>query len=256
MLEVNDLCFSYKNKTVLTDINIGIKNSEIVCLLGSNGAGKTTLLKCINNILKPSSGSVLIEGRDTNTYSRKELARIFSYVPQSYNTTFPITVMDMVMLGRSFNIKFRVSEEDKDIVIKILGDMNLIDLAFKDINELSGGERQRVLIAKAIAQESKILLLDEPTSSLDMKNQLDVLNTIEKLSREKDITIIMSIHDLNLALMYGDKFIMVKDSKIYDIGDMEKVVNVENIKNVYEIETIIREVEDYNRVLLKKHARD
>lgn len=251
-LQVQNLFFSYNENPILEDISFEAESGEIICLLGSNGAGKTTLLRCLNNIHKPKSGKIKVDSKDISKLTNRELANIFSYVPQSSSTAFPMTVIDTVLMGRSANIKFRISDEDKDIAFKILEDMNLSKLAFKDINQLSGGERQRVLIGKAIAQESSIILLDEPTSNLDMKNQLDSLRTIEELVKEKNLLAIVSIHDLNLAAMYGDKCLMIKDRKVFDFGRISKIINEENIREVYEIDAVIKEIQEYNRVILKK----
>lgn len=251
-LKVDKLGFSYEKTPILKDISFETNSGEITCLLGPNGTGKTTLLKCISRIIQPSSGNVLVDGTLINKMNTKELAKLFSYVPQSTHTAFPISVIDTVLMGRVQNINFKVKEEDKEIVFNILEEMNLNNIAFKNINNLSGGERQRVFIAKAIAQQSPIILLDEPTSSLDMKNQLETLEIISSLVKEKNIMAIMSIHDLNIASMYGDKIIMLKNSGVYSYGNIKEVINKENIKQVYGVNTIVKNMDETTYTFLCK----
>lgn len=251
-LKVDKLGFSYEKTPILKDISFEIDSGEVTCLLGPNGTGKTTLLKCINRILIPSCGEVFVDEILINKKSPKELAKIFSYVPQSSHTAFPISVIDTVLMGRVQNINFKVKEKDKQVVFDILEKMNLNNMAFKNINNLSGGERQRVFIAKAIAQNSPIILLDEPTSSLDMKNQLESLEIISTLVKEKDITVIMSIHDLNIASMYADKIIMLKNSQVFSFGDTEQVINEHNIRQVYGVNTVVENIDGIKHVVLRK----
>lgn len=249
-LKVNNLSFRYKNNLVLQGINFEVKKGELVSLLGPNGTGKTTLLKCINRINTPEEGSVVVDNKDTSKLSAKELAHYLSYVPQSTHSTFPISVIDTVLMGRLPFIKFKVNSKDKKIVFDILELMNLNELAFKSINQLSGGERQRVFIARAIAQEPQVLLLDEPTSSLDMKNQLETLNLIRNVIKEKNLAAIMSIHDLNIASMFSDKSLMIKDSRVFAYGSCAEVITRENIKSVYGVDTIVNELEGSQHVIL------
>jgi len=249
-LKVDDLNFSYGNTPILKDIRFEAKSGEITCLLGPNGTGKTTLLKCINKLITPNSGHVYIDDMLVNKMKPRELAKLFSYVPQNTHSVFPISVIDTVLMGRIQSIHLRISEDDKKIVFDILEQMNLNSLAFKNINNLSGGERQRVFIAKAIAQRTPIILLDEPTSSLDMKNQLETLDVINSLVKEKNIMAVMSIHDLNLASMYADKIIMLKDSHIHSLGRPVDVINEDNIQQVYGVKTVIKSIGQKKHVLL------
>lgn len=251
-LKVNNLSFRYKNNLVLEGINFEVEKGELVSLLGPNGTGKTTLLKCINKINIPEKGSVLVENKEIANLTAKELACYLSYVPQSTHSTFPISVIDTVLMGRLPFMKFKVSPKDKKIVFDILEMMNLNKLAFKSVNQLSGGERQRVFIARAIAQEPQILLLDEPTSSLDMKNQLETLNLIKKVIKEKKLAALMSIHDLNIAAMFSDKNLMLKDSRVFAYGSCAEVITKENIKAVYGVDTIVNNFEGRRHVVLLK----
>ncbi|MEW9094785.1 MAG: ABC transporter ATP-binding protein [Clostridiaceae bacterium] len=251
-LKVSGLSFGYKEKLILNNINFEAKKGELLSLLGPNGTGKTTLLKCINKINVPQEGIVTIDEKNIDELSPKELSHHLSYVPQSTHSMFPISVIDTVFMGRLPFIKFKVSSKDKEIVFNILERLNLNKLAFKSINQLSGGERQRVLIARAIAQEPEVLLLDEPTSSLDMKNQLETLSLIREIIKEKKLIAIMSIHDLNLATMFSDKFLMLKDSSAFVYGSSAKVITKENIKAVYGVDTVVNNFEDSKHVFLLK----
>lgn len=254
LLEVNNITFGYGDKNVLSNINFSINEGEILSLLGPNGTGKTTLIKCINNILKPRSGSVTINEQNILDMKQKDIAKIIAYVPQYSTINFPINTIDLIMMGRTPFLKNSSKEEDKNIVFEIMERMDLERYAFKDINTMSGGERQRVLIARALAQQPKVLILDEPTNNLDMKNQLLILRFIKKLVIEKKIAVIMSIHDLNLASMFSDKILMLKDSKVFSYGSCKNVINKENIKELYNVEVSISLEDDckYIRLLNKE----
>lgn len=174
-LHVKDLSFRYDNTSILKHIHMQVEDGEVVSLVGPNGAGKSTLLKCINRILKIPTGTIIIDEEDVKDLNLKKLARIFGYVPQTSLHTFPATVFDTVLLGRRPYVDWVVSPKNKAIVYEMLILMDLDHMALRQFNELSGGEQQRALIARALAQEPKVLLLDEPTSNLDLKHQLEVL---------------------------------------------------------------------------------
>lgn len=249
-LKVNNLNFSYADKDILKDISLEVKPGEILGLLGPNGVGKTTLLKCINKILIPSSGEIFINGKRIDHLSEKNLAHHLSYVPQSTHSNFPVTVIDMIMIGRLPFMNFKVGRKDKDVVFNLLEEMGLSDMAFNPINRLSGGERQRVFIARAIAQEPKVILLDEPTSNLDMKHQVEILKLLKRTVINNKISAVMTIHDLNLAGMFCDKVVMLKDQHIYAYGFCREVITKSNIKAVYGVETEIHERNEKPHVLL------
>jgi len=183
-ITIKNLTFGYNGSMILDGLNLVVEDSEVLGLVGPNGSGKTTLIKCIDKILKPK-GSILIDGRDIDTISRTELAKRLGYVPQSSSTPLATTVFDTVLMGRRPHISWRVSDSDLDKVADILGLLHLENLAMRDFSQLSGGQKQKVLIARALAQEPEVLLLDEPTSSLDMKHQLEVMETIASLVKEK-----------------------------------------------------------------------
>ncbi|EJO5347999.1 ABC transporter ATP-binding protein [Clostridium botulinum] len=241
MLEmlINDIVFSYDNKKVIKGINLKVEEGEIVSIIGPNGSGKSTLLKCINGILKPCSGNIYINSKEVLKMNPKELAKIIAYVPQETSEVFMQTIFETVLMGRKPHLKWGVREKDLKIVEEILEYMELLDLAECYIDELSGGQKQRVYIARALAQEPKILLLDEPTSSLDIKHQLEVLQVVDKISRQRNTSVIMVIHDLNLAYRFSDKLALVKSGQVISYDSPEVVITEENINSVYEVESSI-----------------
>lgn len=252
-LQIKNLSFGYKkNQMILNNINLEIKQGEILGILGPNGTGKTTFIKCINNIHKPNEGRILYDGNNIMNLSQLNIAKIIAYVPQYTNNFFPMNVIDTVMMGRMPYVKKNYSDEDKEIVFSIIKKMNLEKFAFRNIKEMSGGERQRVFIARAMAQQPKIIILDEPTSSLDLYNQLFILHTITKLAKENNITVIMTIHDLNLASMFCDNILMLKDAHIFAHGKPESILTAENIYEMYKVRTEITTPENYKHIRLLK----
>ncbi|MDD4094522.1 MAG: ABC transporter ATP-binding protein [Methanothrix sp.] len=237
-ISIKDLTFSYKSNKILDNLNISVDDSEIVSLVGPNGSGKTTLIKCIDRILKPR-GSILLEGREVQEMKQQEIARQIGYVPQSSATPLATTVFDTVLMGRRPHIGWRVSDFDLDKVSDTLERLNLQDLAMRDFGQLSGGQKQKVLIARALVQEPTVLLLDEPTSNLDMKHQLDVLETISSMVKEKGISAVMAIHDLNLAARFSDKLVMLKKGVVYASGSPIDLLSEKNISDVYGVEAIV-----------------
>ncbi len=230
MIVVKNVNFSYNSKPVLKDMNFSVGRGEIVFILGPNGSGKTTLLRCIAGILKPE-GAVLVEGLENP--SGRELAKKLAYVPQRSDTAF-LTVFDIVLLGRRPHMRFGPSKEDYEIVKEVISMLGLDELASRRVNELSGGELQKVMIARALAQKPKILLLDEPTNNLDVKNQIEIMNLLRKIACDRGISIICTMHDLNLASLYADRILMLKNGKIFADGGVE-VLTPENIRTVYDI---------------------
>lgn len=239
-LKINKLSFSYSHeKIVLKDISFAVEQGEFLGVLGTNGTGKTTLLKCINNILEPTVGGIYFGKEDITKLKQNEIAKIIAYVPQYANNLSPVTVIDFVMQGRIPYAGFSFSQLDKQIVLDVLQQFDLENYAFRKVNELSGGERQRVLIARALAQDPKIIILDEPTSSLDLYNQLFILEIIKEMGHKENLAVIMTIHDLNLASMFCDKLLMLKSGNVFAYGKSEDVLTVDNIKAVYNVQTAI-----------------
>ena len=235
-LKIKDVEFSYASVPILKDVCIELRASEMLSVVGPNGAGKSTLLRCIDRILKPQRGSILLDEREIKEMSRMELAKKMGYIPQSSAQVFPATVFDTVLMGRRPHIGWRSSEKDMKKVLETLQLLNIKSFAMRDINELSGGQQQKVFIARALTQEPDVLLLDEPTSNLDIKHQLEVMDIIKNIVREKGIAAIMAIHDLNLASRYADRIVMMNGGEIFDAGDAASVLTPENIKHVYDVE--------------------
>ena len=235
-LKVKDVTFSYAREPVLEDVSIEVLTAEVLGVLGPNGAGKSTLLKCIDRILTPQKGCILLDDRDITKMSRIELAKKIGYIPQSISHVFSATVFDTVLMGRRPYISWRTSERDTETVLETLQMLHIEDLAMRDINELSGGQMQKVFIARALTQEPDLLLLDEPTSNLDIRHQLEVMHTIKSIVRKKGISAIMAIHDLNLAARYADRIVLMNGGTIYSAGEPAAVLTEENIKLVYGVE--------------------
>ncbi len=236
MIAVEELCFSYDKKTdLLKNINFSINKGEIVSLLGPNGSGKTTLLKCINSILKPLKGSICINGKDVSLMKRDEIARYVSYVPQEHRTSFPYTVLDVVLLGRAPYIGLFSTPKSADVekCYELLNTIGISYLAERIYTKISGGERKLTLIARALCSQAEILLLDEPTSNLDMKHQTDVLGTIKELAAKEGLTVLMTVHDPNLAMLASDRAVLLKHGNIIFTGDVKDVITTENIEYVY-----------------------
>ncbi|VVB64108.1 Cobalamin import ATP-binding protein BtuD [uncultured archaeon] len=237
-ISIKGLSFSYNSTKILDDVNLELDDSEIMSLVGPNGSGKTTLLKCIDRILKPK-GSIHLDGKDMGGMSRQEIARSVGYVPQSSSSALATTVFDTVLMGRRPHISWQVGDADLGKVADILDLLCISDLALRDFGQLSGGQKQKVLIARALAQEPSVLLLDEPTSNLDMKHQLEVMEIVRDMVNEKNISAIMAIHDLNLAARFSDKLVMLKRGRIYASGTPNSMLSVENIRKVYGVEAVV-----------------
>lgn len=242
-LVVENLEFSYPKKDVLKDIGLSIEEGDCLAILGTNGAGKSTILKCLNKILKPRRGTVYINDRDTSELKGVELAKNIAYVPQNHDASRN-TVFDTVLLGRKPYISWDVGENDMKIVSDILALLNLEDYSMCYTDELSGGELQKVVIARALAQQPKILLMDEPTSNLDLRNQMEVLKIVEEIIKKQKISVVVTMHDLNLALRFANKFLLLKEGELFDFGNAS-IVNSDSIKAVYGIDVVI---EDYSGI--------
>jgi len=241
-LDITGLQFSYNSFPVLKGMDLKLKKGEMLTIIGPNASGKTTLLKCINNILKPQKGTIMIDDETLNDLSMKNIAKKIGHVPQSGTDRFPTTVFDTVLMGRKPHGGWKPSEKDLETVSETISRLGLENIAMRDIGEISGGQKQKVLIARALAQDPDILLLDEPTSSLDLKHQLEVLDTVRKQT-EEGISLVMTMHDLNLANRYSDKISMLKEGKIFAAGGRE-VLNHKNIEAVFGVEVDIIDVEE------------
>ncbi len=243
MLDIQNLSFRYKHNFVIQEIDFAAKEGSLVAILGRNGAGKTTLLKCINHVLKSQTGTVLIEGVDTKTLRPLQRARKIGWVPQSGEPSM-MNVFDLVLLGRKPHFSWAPTKDDYKRVEEALTTVGIEDLALRSADQLSGGEFQQVQIARALAQDPKVILFDEPTSSLDIHNQYRLMSTIQKIIHQSSRLAVMAVHDLNLALRYCDRFILLKEGKIFASGGTE-IITASSIEAVYDIKTTVTEVEGY-----------
>ncbi len=241
MVEVKNISFAYDNaaRNILENVSFDVQQNECIAILGNNGAGKSTLLKCIDRICPTDVGVVLVDSHNVYKMSKTEMAQNISYVPQ-YSTYANMTVFDSVLLGRKPYIKWDATAEDRQIASDIIKKMKLEDFALRTVSQLSGGEAQKVMLARALAQEPKLLLLDEPTSNLDPRNQHEVLQLVKKIAQEHNICVAIIIHDLNLAIRYCDRFVFLKDSRVFSYGGFE-TMTPENIEEVYQMHVHIIE---------------
>jgi len=249
MLKVEDLHFRYSanGSTVLSGASLELKQGEIGILLGKNGSGKTTLFKNILGIEKPRSGSIHFDGENLLKMKRRERARRIAYVPQHIHFG-DLSVMDSVLMGRVSYFGTKAAREDYEAVEKILVDMHLEDFASRSAEALSGGEKQKIAIARAMAQEPRLMVFDEPTGNLDISNEQLIIEEAKKLAREKNISILSSLHDLNQALHFGDKFFFLKDGVVKYAGGKE-IVTEEVIRDIFDIDVTLIQV-DGKKVIL------
>ena len=232
-ITVNRLSFNYNSRPVLQDVALELGEGEILGVIGPNGSGKSTLLKCIDRILKPKGGAIYLDGKEISRFTMSELARVIGYVPQQEDSRFPVNVFDAILMGRKPFLNWKPSRKDFDKVSEIVDMLKLQDIAMRDIGSLSGGERQKVIIARAIAQEPQVLLLDEPTSNLDLRHQLEVMDIIENLAKQGTSSVV-AVHDLNLAARYCSKLALLQEGKVYAAGGLE-VLQPGNIEPVYQV---------------------
>jgi iron complex transport system ATP-binding protein len=252
LLDVKNLSFRYDDESplIFENINFNIDKKDVLCILGPNGTGKTTLLKCLNGIHKANTGEVLVKGQNIQTMSFKEISQNIGYIPQGHIPTFPFTVRDVVIMGRApyVNLTDAPKEEDIKIAEKALKTLDIEYLKDKPYTNISGGERQLVFLARVIAQEPDILILDEPTSHLDFGNQFKLLNIIKKLA-STGLSVVMSLHNPDHVFIACTKVAIMKDKRFMAFGTPEEVVTEENIKKAYDVNNVkLIELED-NRKL-------
>ncbi len=240
ILSVDDIRFSYNSHPVIENVAFELEKGRLLAILGVNGAGKSTLLKCLNRILRPQTGSVLLGGEDLHRLPRNAIARRMGYVPQQHART-PLTVYESVLLGRRPHMGLTVGKSDYAVVDETIRQMGLSALAQRPVSDLSGGEAQKVMIARALAQSPAILLLDEPTSNLDLKNQMDVMALIRSAVRTRGLMAVVAIHDLNLAVRFADRFLFIKDHRVHAVAKREEL-SAETIGQVYGVEVVIQKV--------------
>lgn len=250
MIEAKHVEFAYRNSTeILKDISFDLGKGHCLALLGNNGAGKSTLLKCLNRILEPRTGLVHVCGSNVRAMKRNDIAKTMAYVAQ-HQDTGQFTVFDTVLLGRKPYIKMDPTNEDLKITRAAIDRMELKDFELRYIDELSGGELQKVVLARALAQQPDVLLLDEPTSNLDLHNQHEVMRIVSEIAKTDHILVIVVIHDLNLAVRYCDRFLFVKDGAVYQYGD-ESVITDTVISDVYKVRAKVVNVDSRKVVIVE-----
>ncbi len=240
ILSVEGVTFRYNGRKILHDVKFHVPRHEILAILGPNGVGKTTLLRCINTLLRPEAGTVMVEKQDLLSLRREEIARLIAYVPQR-GETGPVTAFDAILLGRRPHVRWDVTREDILKVQAIIDQLHLGSLSLCPIDSMSGGELQKVMIARALVQEPCLLLLDEPTSSLDLKNQAEILAFLRMIVRDHSLTAVLTMHDINQAIRFADRFLFLKDGEIFAAGTQE-ILTPELIQAVYGIPVTIAEV--------------
>lgn len=247
LLEIEDLGFSYGERDILDGISFSADENTIVSVLGPNGVGKTTLLKCICRINRPQRGSVRVDGEDVLDLPPRDFARKVAYVPQSASRS-KTSVFDTVLIGRKPHMGWSMGEGDMEAAWKAIESLGLEDIALKYTDEVSGGEFQKVHIARALVQDPRLLVLDEPSSSLDIANQHRIMRTISSAVRERGLCTVMTMHDINLASRYSDILVFVKDGRIHSWGGQE-AITPETIREVYGMDVDIIEHRGYRMVL-------
>jgi iron complex transport system ATP-binding protein len=242
ILSVDGVECRYGSIKILENVSLTFKEGDFVGILGPNGSGKSTLLKSISRTLKPTKGTVLLDKTDIYGMKSVDLAKHMAIVPQESNIGFSFTALDIVLMGRNPHMKRFQMESEKDMVIvrKAMKQTNTWQLADRPINELSGGEKQRVVIARALAQEPRVLLLDEPLTHLDLINQLEVMDLVRDLSEKEHLIVLAVIHDLNIVGRYCTSAILLKDSCIYAAGPLDQVLTSANIKSVFQVDAIVK----------------
>ena len=251
MMEVKNLSYRYKGyPEVLKDVSFTMEPGKFLAILGNNGVGKSTLLKCFNHILKPDSGQVLLNGENLLKESTREVAKKVAFVSQSVTNT-QMTVLDVVMLGRRHYMKWGFTEEDHMIVHDAMHRLDVEGMRGRFLNQLSGGEKQKVMLARALAQQPQVLLLDEPTSALDVQNQYQVLKIVRQICHKDNIIAAVVIHDLNLALRFCDRFLLLKDGEVYRHGD-RSILDRTALKEVYGVDAKVVQIEGRHMVLVEE----
>ena len=249
MLTVEDLQFRYRNgPEVLKSVSFSLADGQTMSILGNNGAGKSTMLKCFNRILPAKQGLVCLDGQNLLRMPNREIAKRVAFVAQHVPDT-QMTVHDVVMLGRRPYMRWGFTEDDHRIVHEAMEQLNLEALRGRFLSQLSGGERQKVMLARALAQQPKILLLDEPTSSLDLQNQYQVLEIVRDICHTAGITAIVVIHDLNLALRFCDRFLLLRDGQVYRYGDAS-ILDRTAILDVYGVHAKVVSVKEHRMILV------
>jgi iron complex transport system ATP-binding protein len=252
LLSINGLGFGYRRKPVLHDISFSVERGAVCGLLGPNASGKTTLLKCINGVLNPKEGEVRVHGNAVSGMTRRDVARLMAVVPQQMSLAFSFTALQMVVMGRAARLGALKlpSAHDRDDARAAMKELGVENLADRPFAELSGGERQLVLLARALFQDTPILLLDEPTSHLDFRNQYLILDVVREMTRAKGLATLVTLHDPNLAARYCTHLVVLKEGRLHREGPRESVFEQKTLEEVYGMEVVIRQVAGESAVVL------
>ncbi len=241
MIEVRNIIKTYSRSRVLDDVSLSIESGKITSFIGPNGAGKTTLLGIISRLIAPDSGTVTLDGRAVETYDPTELAKRISILKQSNTINISLTVRDLVSFGRFPYSGGRLTADDKGMVDRAIGYLDLAAIADKDINRLSGGQRQRAFIAMIVAQDTDHVLLDEPLNSLDMRHSSEMMKILRRVTDELGKTVLLVLHDVNFAAAYSDRIVALKNGKIAASGAVEEIISTEVLSDVFEMPLSITE---------------
>lgn len=258
MLEIRSLSVAYNHRTILKDLSLSISSSEIFAIIGPNGVGKSTLIRAISGVHPKRSGSIRVADQELTNLTPTQRARYLAVVPQARELPGAYTVYQTVLLGRTpyLNWLGHPSKSDHKHVFRALEHTQIIDLAERRIGELSGGEQQRVLLARALAQDTPILLLDEPTTHLDLEHQSSFLNLINKLAGEKNLAILMALHDLNLAAQYATRVALLIKGQLKAVGSPTEVLTPDNLSSAYNVQVKVIPHPDYGSPLIIPDGRD
>ncbi len=250
-IELKNVSFGYSAETVLKDIDLAIEGPGLVCIIGPNGVGKSTLVKMVCKIIEPTAGSIFLDGKDIKDVPVKEHAKSVGYVPPFSHDYFAMPVVDTILIGRHNHQRWKTTDEDIRMAYRVMRLLGVERFAMRNFNELSAGQHQKVAIARGIVEETPILILDEPTSNLDVRHQVFVIEMLRALAREDDKLIIMISHDLNLAAKYADQVVLLsKPGVVKDVGPPEKVITEEAVKEVYGIDCRVIDAGGYPLVVL------
>jgi iron complex transport system ATP-binding protein len=236
MLEVRDLAFGFPGRTVGRDVSFTLKAGDVMCVLGPNGGGKTTLFRTVLGLLEPHGGSINLEGSPLSSMTRAEIARRIGYVPQGHSAYFAFTVLEFVLMGRTAHLGAFASPAKKDALVaqRALESLGIAHLADKPVTEISGGERQLALVARALAQEPRLLVLDEPTASLDFGNQVRVLQKVSTLARS-GIAVLFSSHDPDHAFLCASRALLLADGRVLEAGAPREVLRADTLERMYRV---------------------
>lgn len=238
MLQVKDLSFGYNKQNVFSNVSFEARPGEFTAVLGANGAGKSTLLKCVSGLEK-ATGSIIICGEDSTKMSREKKTEYISFLNQNTDCDAELNVFEVILLGRVQKLSFKVSEEDQQRVRDIMETLSITQFADRKITELSGGQRQMVFIAQTLIKEPRILILDEPTSALDLNKQFKLMELLTRIVKERQLTTLVTLHHLDMAMKYADNIIVMNDGGLYNFGAPDQVMTQEMFKDVYKIKAEI-----------------